>query len=318
MSGQTIGETPFRLNVMKRRYYVIDAFASESFQGNPAAVVLDTEGLTVDLMQSIAAEFNLSETTFVLPPATDASQFRFRWFTPTIEVRMCGHATVAAALALSECGRLGEDVAGGVAFQVDSLSGPLGLHLEEMPRQPDKRIVWLDMPVPRLTPLDVQFDRLAPLLGVSSEDFDPTLAIVRTNDDDILAFLRGFQTLHAAKPDFTGLHEFQKELGIRGVCLATTQTVTPSIHVQSRFFAPAAGINEDPVTGSVHGPLSTYLVMQKKVPLTDGLAGLECVQAIAGGRGGVVFALVQPQDDGHYEVRIGGQARIVMEGELHV
>jgi PhzF family phenazine biosynthesis protein len=104
--------------------------------------------------------------------------------------------------------------------------------------------------------------------------------------------------------------------GVRGLCLATVKTLTPSITVQSRFFAPTAGINEDPVTGSVHGPLAAYVVKHGLVPLHDGLAGLMCTQAKPGGRGGLVNALVQPQDNDVYAVRIGGRAVTAMRGTL--
>ena len=140
---------------------------------------------------------------------------------------------------------------------------------------------------------------------------------VRTQDDDVLVFVSDVQALNGARPDFAGLATFQDERRMRGLCLSTVSTITPSIHAQSRFFAPAGGINEDPVTGSVHGPLCAYLVIQGRVPLTDGLGGLQCVQGIPGGRSGVIFALVQPQDDGRHEVRIGGQAQIVMKGTIH-
>ena len=99
--------------------------------------------------------------------------------------------------------------------------------------------------------------------------------------------------------------------------LATIKTLTPSIHVQSRFFAPAAGVDEDPVTGSVHGPLAAYVVQQGFVPMHDDLAGLTCVQSRAGGRGGLLNALVQKQGENEYAVRIGGRTFVSMTGSLH-
>jgi len=300
----------------KRQYYVIDAFATERFQGNPAAVVLDADGLEPATMQAIAAEFNLSETTFVLPPETDEAGFRFRWFTPTTEVSMCGHATVAGALALCDAGRIERIGNEDVSVVVDSRSGHLGLHLESLPRQPMKRMIWLDMPTPRLTNEDISPDKLAPMLGLDIDSFDASLPLVRTQEDDVLLFVNDVQAVNDARPDFAGLKDFQNERRMRGLCVSTVSTITPSIHTQSRFFAPAAGVNEDPVTGSVHGPLCAYLVMQGRVALTDGLAALQCVQGIPGGRSGVIFALVQPQGDGRHEVRIGGQAHIVMKGTI--
>ncbi|MCH8241509.1 MAG: PhzF family phenazine biosynthesis protein [Planctomycetes bacterium] len=301
---------------MDRRYFVVDAFTHDRFSGNAAAIVLDTEGLDDEAMQAIAAEFNLSETTFVLPADSDSAGFRFRWFTPTTEVRMCGHATIAGAHALLESGRIQQDDRESLSFVVESLSGPLGLHIDAMPRQPMERMIWLDLPTPQLTSTAVDMDLLASMLQLPADSFDTSLPPVKTQDDDLLVFVKHFTLVNDARPDFGRLKQLHEDSGIRGQCLGSTHTLTPSIHVQSRFFAPAAGIDEDSVTGSVHGPLATYLVKQQKVPLTDGLAGLQCAQAKPGGRGGVVFALVQPQENGQHEVRIGGRAVTSMEGRI--
>lgn len=301
---------------MDRRYFVVDAFTNEHFSGNAAAIVLDSDGLTDEAMQAIAAEFNLSETTFVLPTDRDAADFRFRWFTPTTEVRMCGHATIAGAHALLESGRLAEGASESISFTVDSLSGPLGLHIDTLPRQPSERMIWLDMPTPQLTDATVDLDLLASVMQLPADSFDTSLPPVKTQDDDLLVFVKHFTMVNDARPDFGRLKKLHEDTHIRGQCLGSTSTLTPSIHVQSRFFAPAAGIDEDPVTGSVHGPLAAYLVKQQRVPLTDGLAGLQCAQSKAGGRGGIVFALVQPQENGQHEVRIGGRTVTTMEGKI--
>jgi PhzF family phenazine biosynthesis protein len=132
----------------------------------------------------------------------------------------------------------------------------------------------------------------------------------------MLVFVRDFQTLSEARPDFPQLASLLTRCGLRGLCLATVKTLTPSINVQSRFFAPTAGVDEDPVTGSVHGPLSAYLVKHGLVPLQEGLAGLTCTQAKAGGRAGLIHALVQPQGNDVYAVRIGGRAVTTMRGTL--
>ena len=129
--------------------------------------------------------------------------------------------------------------------------------------------------------------------------------------------MNGYEAVNDAKPDFGKLRDWQSKRGLRGLCLASSKTLTPSIQVQSRFFAPAGGVDEDPVTGSVHGPLAAYLAEHGLVPIDDsGLAGMQCVQAKAGGRAGVVYALAQRQHDDTYAVRIGGQAVTVMKGTL--
>ena len=314
---------------MSRQYYVIDAFTSQRYAGNAAAIVLDAEGLSDREMQLVAAEFNLSETTFVLPPQSHDASVRFRWFTPTTEVAMCGHATIGGVQALVESGRLRcEGVEGSTPIQIDTLSGTLAAFVETLPAGASltgddadaggetQRMIWLDMPTPVLSELGVPGAELASVLNVPSDDFDSSLPPARTQDHDALVFVKDVLTLNDAKPDFAKLMNLQMRKGLRGLCLATTKTLTPSIHVQSRFFAPAAGIDEDPVTGSVHGPLAAYLITRGLVPSEDGTSGMRCVQGKAGGRAGLVFALGKIESDGSCSVRIGGQAVTAMQGTL--
>ena len=301
---------------MKRQYYVIDAFTSERFAGNPAAVVLETDGLDEPEMQQIAAEFNLSETTFVLPPQTDEAAVRFRWFTPTTEVSMCGHATIGGVHALVESGRFSCDDADAAAVGIDTLSGTLKAYVETVPGKAHIAEDFHRLFQPRLEDHPLEVEELASVLNLPADAFDSSLPIVQTQDHDLLVFVRSFISVNEATPDFGRLKTVQVREGLRGLCLATTGTLTRSIHVQSRFFAPAAGIDEDPVTGSVHGPLTAYVVAHDRVPVDKGLAGLQCVQAKAGGRAGVVYALVQRQNDGSFDVRIGGQAITTMKGTL--
>ena len=301
---------------MGRHYGIFDSFTSERYAGNPAAVVYDTEGLEEAEMQAIAAEFNLSETTFVLPPQNPGSTVRFRWFTPTTEVSMCGHATVAGVVGLVGSGRWNRaDVAAAPPI-IDTLSGPLTAFVEGVPGKPDDLMIWLDMPKPQFVEQSIDREKLADMLDLPLDAIDPSVPIVRTQDQDLIVLVKDFIALNDAKPDFGRLARWQTGEGMRGLSLATATTLSSLINLQSRFFAPAAGINEDPVTGSVHGPLAVYAVTHGLVPVEDDLAGLQCIQSKAGGRAGVVYALVQRQGDGSHEVRIGGQAVEVMSGTL--
>lgn len=302
---------------MDRSYYVVDAFTNERFAGNAAAVVLDAEGLGDGDMRSIAAEFNLSETTFVLPTDARGACVRFRWFTPTAEVAMCGHATIAGVHAMVESGKLRRsDPAPSDSIGIDTLSGVLSAFIEEVPGSRGERMIWLDLPTPVLSDYRIDEACLASVLGLASDSFEPDLPPARTQDDDVLVFVRNVGILNDARPDPRTLGELQEKEDMRGLCLATTRSLTPSIHVQSRFFAPAVGIDEDPVTGSVHGPLAAYLVRHNLAPTLDGTAGLMCVQGKAGGRTGLVYALARIEPDDTCAVRIGGRAVTAMRGVL--
>jgi PhzF family phenazine biosynthesis protein len=316
---------------MTRPCYIIDAFASEPYSGNPAAVVLDADGLDEATMQHVAAEFNLSETAFVLPPkgaalreGADAGPaadlgIHLRWFTPTAEVAMCGHATIATAHALVESGRLpvGADTES-VTLRIETLSGLLTAFIESIPGVEGGCMIWLDLIDPILAPVTLAGNELGSVLNLSTEAFDTSLPIVQTQDDDLLAFVRDHGSLNDVRPDFAALAKLLAQHGVRGLCLATIHTLTPSISVQSRFFAPAVGIAEDPVTGSVHGPLAVHLVTQGVIPVQDGLAALTCTQGRPGGRTGLVHALVQPKGGGVCAVRIGGRAVTTVRGTLTV
>jgi PhzF family phenazine biosynthesis protein len=139
---------------------------------------------------------------------------------------------------------------------------------------------------------------------------------VRTQDGDVIVFVRDVLALNGLRPAFGDLAGWSTEHGVRGLCVSTISTLAPSISCQSRVFAPAAGINEDPVTGSVHGPLAAHLVACGVVRTFNNLAALTCVQSAPAGRAGLIRVLVQHQTDNRYDVRIGGQCVAVARGVL--
>ena len=207
--------------------YQIDAFASELFKGNPAAVCpLDT-WLPDDVMQSIAEENNLSETAFFVPRGDG---FQIRWFTPKMEVDLCGHATLASAFVLfNELGWAKDRVA------FASKSGPLAV---------TQKGEWLAMDFPAQPPVACKipmevfnaFD-VAPIECLRSED----LIVVFARETDV----------EAAKPDFNQL----MKLDLRGVAITARSKQWDFV---ARFFAPKYGIPEDPVTGSAYTHLAPY------------------------------------------------------------
>jgi trans-2,3-dihydro-3-hydroxyanthranilate isomerase len=176
-------------------------------------------------------------------------------------------------------------------------------------------MIWLALPDASLTPY--AFDGLDwSVVPPLSDHRDFELPAVRTQDDDLIVFVHDVAALNELRPDFRRLADMLTAGSLRGLCVATVRTLTPSIHVQSRFFSPHYGIDEDPVTGSVHGPLAAYLVERGIVALHNGLAGLTCVQGIPGGRTGLLHALVQPHAGGRANVRIGGRAVTTMTGTV--
>lgn len=213
---------------MKLPIYQVDAFSSRLFAGNPAAVVFCESELSSAVMQSIAAENNLSETAFVVLANKDHP---IRWFTPTVEVDLCGHATLAAAHVLfTHLGYSKETVC------FSSKRGPLRV------RQ-DGEILYLDFPADSITAVEP----MAPLisgLGLTPSELyrgrDDLLAIF--DDEDSIASLRPDMALIAKVP-------------ARGVIVSSAGH---EVDFVSRFFGPQSGIPEDPVTGSAHTTLIPY------------------------------------------------------------
>jgi PhzF family phenazine biosynthesis protein len=260
--------------------YQVDAFTAEPFKGNPAGVCLIPGPMEAGWMQSVAAEMNLAETAFPIP---EGDGFRLRWFTPKCEVRLCGHATLATAHILWETGRLAKDR----EARFETLSGRLTARR-------DGDLVELDFPArpPRPQPPEWADDVAGALglkpvyIGMSAED-----VLFEAVDED---------AVRSVQADFTAL----RALPARGV-IVTSRSSDRRFDFVSRFFAPAVGVDEDPVTGSSHTVLVPYWAKRL------GKASLTAFQASA--RGGILYLRL----DGE-RVRIAGRAVTVIRGELAV
>jgi PhzF family phenazine biosynthesis protein len=213
---------------MELPIYQVDAFASRLFTGNPAAVVPLEDWLPAPTMQAIAAENNLAETAFFVPSSGD---YELRWFTPTTEVALCGHATLATAYVIATILSPDRNL-----LRFHTKSGPL-----EVTRHGE--ILSLDLPArpPQATPVP---DDLAVILGASP-------ATVLRAADDFLVVFAGDQTVRALRPDLVRL----AQLPAQGLIVTAPAR---EVDFVSRYFAPAAGIPEDPVTGAAHCALVPY------------------------------------------------------------
>ncbi len=218
--------------MMNAPFYWIDAFSPRPFSGNPAAVCLLSAPLEDEVMQQLAEEFGLSETAFAWP---ENDGYRLRWFTPTAEVRLCGHATVATATALwSHNPNLLDLVFYTHSGKLEAVQRDGKVQLTFPARPPAK------FPMP---------EGLAEAIGVSRDkvlwcgrDVDDYLLLLPTEDD-----------VRALNPDFRALLEVET----RGT-IFTAPSASPEYDFVSRFFAPQVGVDEDPVTGSAHCCLAPF------------------------------------------------------------
>ena len=236
------------------RIKIVDAFTKKPFGGNPAGVVLDANGLDDAQMQLIARELNLSETAFILPATEPDANLRIRWFTPTGEVPLCGHATIASFHALAEEGMEGMRTNGQHYFRLQTKSGILSVRVE---KNFYDTTIEFELPAPKFKIRKLPPLKLVRALGMGWKDVKKDLPIVA--DSYLYIPVNHLDVIGKLAPDFKTLAAELTRMRVQGVCVLSLETKDKNNAVHSRFFAPNYGINEDPVTGSSNGPLGFYL-----------------------------------------------------------
>jgi PhzF family phenazine biosynthesis protein len=255
--------------------YQVDAFTNQLFRGNPAAVCPLDKWLPDDILQSIAAENNLSETAFFIPKG---KKYQLRWFTPAIEVDLCGHATLATAHVLfTHLGVPSNNI------DFDSRSGKLSVSR-------DKDYYILDFPTDMLEPT------LAP--KVLKEALKVSPQEVFSGREDFLVVLESEEEIAKLEPDFRLL----KQVKGRGVIVTAPGN---EVDFVSRCFFPNAGIDEDPVTGSAHTTMTPYWA--------ERLSKQSLTASQISKRGGRINCTMLGD-----RVALGGQAITFMEGKLFI
>ncbi|MGG0812775.1 PhzF family phenazine biosynthesis protein [Paenibacillus alvei] len=273
------------------KVYIVDAFTDAPFRGNPAAVCLVEQEWNETLMQHIASEMNLSETAFVhIAPEGDRHILGLRWFTPEVEVDLCGHATLATAHVLRQCG-----IARGKSISFDTLSGILHAEYKE---GGDKCEITLDFPASMLTPVDDEAlcIRLEDALGCSIHE-------VFRSRNELVAAVDSEQTVRELQPNWEQLKACgHEEIGVLVTALAD-ESAHEGIDFVSRCFFPRLGVNEDPVTGSAHCTTGPYWGAKLG---KSSLVGRQC-----SAREGIVKLKLQEK-----RVQLTGTAVSIMEGQF--
>ena len=254
----------------------VDAFTDRPFAGNPAGVCILREAAEEAWMRAVAREMNLAETAFLYP---QEDGYHLRWFTPAVEVDLCGHATLASAHVLWEEGRLPPDA----QARFHTRSGLLTAQ---------RRGDWIEMDFPARPEAPAPAPPgLAAALGAAP-------VYIGKNVYDYFVEVDSEATLRGLTPD----HGVLRRLPVRGI-IVTSRAATPEYDFVSRFFAPGSGIDEDPVTGSAHCCLGPFW--------GERLGKTELIGYQASARGGVVRVRVEGE-----RVILGGQAVTVLRGEL--
>ena len=296
----------------------VDAFTTEPFTGNPAGVVLDAKGMNEKAMQNIAREMNLSETAFILPSSLKNADIQIRWFTPAAEVPLCGHATIGSFHALAESGMYGMRRPGTYHFRLQTRSGILGIMVD---KRYSGTMIEFQLPIPEFRIHKKVPSALLKALRIRPSDVQKNLPFV--SESYLYLPLKKLSVIKSLQPDLNLLDSYTRATKTLGISIFCLETIEQSSAVHSRFFAPALGIVEDPVTGSANGPLGVYLyqyAIHQDFPipsflLPDGRMEFIAEQGDDIGRRGRVKVRLRVTGHGVRQVSIAGEAVTIMESE---
>ena len=294
-------------------FALVDAFTDQPFAGNTAGVVTAADDLSTEQMQSIAHELGQTETCFVSATGEPEADFALRWFTPAVEVDLCGHATVAAFVCLAASGRI--EWRGDRAYvRCTTRAGTVEVWLEQMAAGSPR--VMLSAGVAQLSPGTDDRVAAASAVGLDPATVDPALPLATDlGSARLIIPVTRLDDLLGLTPNGSGMIDYGRDHGYRRFTLVCRETEDPRHFVHLRHFAPANGIPEDPVTGTAHAAVAVYLDREDLLPFGERLV-LTGEQGHAVNRQGVVAVEVLRLDGRISDVRIGGTAVIVARGEL--
>ncbi len=294
---------------MRCRFYTLDVFTDQRFGGNPLAVVLDADALTTDRMQAIAAEFNLSETVFVVKPAKSGpNRCKLRIFTPKVELPFAGHPTIGASYLLATQRLLEltpadptivlEEGIGDVTVEVQFAGGVACATRMSVPKMPER-----GPPPPAAD--------LAALLGLKESDVLPAPAAYSCGVPFLFVPVRSRAAIASIRLRADRWEQLLSAWWARSVFAFTTETVDPDAQIHARMFAPAMGVAEDPATGSAASALAGYL--HGEAPY-EGRRRWMIEQGFEMGRPSLLELEAVATDGRVIAVCVGGRSVLVSEG----
>ncbi|MGD2034381.1 MAG: PhzF family isomerase [Bacteroidales bacterium] len=298
----------------KLTIYQIDAFTSEKFRGNPAGVVVNADGLTDRQMQQIARELNNSETAFLFSPDDSECDGIIRYFTPKTEVPTCGHATIAAmyAKALEE----------NLNSRILKYKTRIGVLPFEIIRHNGDYQIIMTQGKFELSPA---FDRdttqkLMAALGLENSDIDNKcpVQIASTGHSKVMTGIKSRKRLDSLTPDYPALTKLSRSIDCKGYFVFTFDSGSRDILTCGRMFAPAVGINEDPVTGNANGPLGGYLIQNRLVHFEGNYFEFTGRQGEKMERPGDVNVMVTIENNQPSLIRIKGNAVMIFKTGIEI
>lgn len=298
--------------IRKYNLYQIDSFTKEKFTGNPAGVITNADGLRDYEMQKIARELNNSETAFIFSSNNEDYDAHVRFFTPTNEVPICGHATIAAHYARAI--EKGLDTS-----RIYHKTGAGILPVDVIKENDDYKIVMTQGKVEFGAILERENKvKLIAALNIGEDDLleNHKVQIVSTGHSKVMIGIKSREVLNELKPNYDALSMLSKAINCNGYYVFTMDSQDSDILIHGRMFAPAIGINEDPVTGNANGPLGAYLIHHNLVENNNSLFKFKAKQGEAINRPGIIEVEVKIEDKEPIEVKVSGEAVIVFKTEL--
>ncbi|MGX4263660.1 PhzF family isomerase [Clostridioides difficile] len=289
----------------------------EKFTGNPAGVITNADGLSESQIQKITRELNNSETAFIFNNLAKNHQENYdvhiRFFTPTNEVPICGHATIAAHYVRAVENQFNNKT----VFQK---TGAGILPVDIIKKDNDYEIIMTQGKIEVSPPLQQTYQkRLLNAFGILKEDIctDCPIAISSTGHSKVMIGIKELSTLNSLSPNLYELSKISQEIKCNGYYIFTLHN-KETLQVHGRMFAPAIGISEDPVTGNANGPLGAYLVHYKVIPTPNTEFIFEAVQGEAIKRKGKMLVKVIILDNKPVEVKIIGKAVIAFSTNIEI
>lgn len=295
-------------------YHRVDVFTDRAFGGNPLAVFTNGRGLSTETMQAIAKEFNLSETTFVIPADEPAHDWRVRIFTPGAELPMAGHPTVGTSFVLAREHLIPRDERETTIILEEGV-GPVPVRIEFEEGEPS--FAEMRQPLPTFGPRIDDRAAVAAMLSLEESDVEADLPVevVSCGVPFLYVPLRSLDAAHRARPRVDLIDRLAEEHGIQPEVFVFTREVEhEGSTVHSRMFAPSLGITEDPATGAASGPLGCYLVTYGVLPEGDILSE----QGVEMGRPSFVYIRIEREGEQITAVRVGGRCHFAGEGFIEV
>ncbi len=302
---------------MEKIFYQIDAFTDRKFGGNPAAVLLDAEGLDEEQMLKIAREMALSETVFVRKSKGNKYDYEVRFFTPKGEVDLCGHGTIATFFIMAEKGMISATDKK-VIMKQRTLAGILPVEIYFQGNRVEKVMMEQKSPDHLFTVKDI--DNIANIMGINKYDiglegFKALPMAYSTGIPDIMLPVKSLDLLKKMNPDFERLEKYSKEHHVVGVHAFTIKNIEKKL-ISCRNFAPAYGINEEAATGTSNGALAAYLIENRIVDMEESL-NIICKQGYFMDRPSQIFVEVE-RVNRELVIKVGGRAVLMMEGKIYL